>query len=96
MRVLLVTLIVACCPWLLPSAQAQTPLQLATAPESYSPPLALPLPDDIYAIREADGGVGMAWRQWMRGALEGAFGKGYVIVDCARHEDGQWRYLLVA
>jgi predicted GNAT superfamily acetyltransferase len=58
--------------------------------------LALPLPGDIHAVREADSGLGMAWREWMRAALTAAFAAGYVMVDCAAHEDGQWRYLLSA
>jgi predicted GNAT superfamily acetyltransferase len=59
-------------------------------------PLALPLPDDIYAIRHADSGLGLEWRLWMRSVLQLAFALGYLIVDCGRHEDGQWRYLLAA
>jgi predicted GNAT superfamily acetyltransferase len=59
-------------------------------------PLALPLPDDIHAIRSADHSLGMAWREWLRAALEPAFAAGYVAVDCTGHADGQWRYLLIA
>jgi predicted GNAT superfamily acetyltransferase len=71
-------------------------IPLSTLPELDGSPFALPLPDDIHAIRSADGRLGMAWREWMRAALEPAFAAGYVMVDCARHADGQWRYLLMA
>ena len=78
------------------SAQEQNSLQLPpeALPQLDGAPLALPLPDDIYAIRSNDSGAGMAWRQWMRAALDTAFAAGYVIEDCAQGEDGQWRYLL--
>jgi predicted GNAT superfamily acetyltransferase len=59
-------------------------------------PLALPVPDDIYAIRAVDNDLGSAWRLWMRTALQAAFAGGYLLVDCVRHADGQWRYLLTA
>ncbi len=57
-------------------------------------PLALPLPADIFAIRRADQGLGQAWQQWMRAALQPAFAAGYVLNDCRQHEDGAWRYWL--
>jgi predicted GNAT superfamily acetyltransferase len=56
--------------------------------------LALPLPDDIYAIRAADPSLGMAWRHWQRETLQAAFAEGYILTDCLRHPDGQWRYHL--
>jgi predicted GNAT superfamily acetyltransferase len=59
-------------------------------------PLALPVPDDIYAIRAADNDLGSAWRLWMRAALQAAFAGGYLLVDFVRHADCQWRYLLTA
>jgi predicted GNAT superfamily acetyltransferase len=58
-------------------------------------PLALPLPDDIYVIRNADHVLSMAWRLWMREALLAAFAAGYQLTDCLRAEDGVWRYLLL-
>jgi predicted GNAT superfamily acetyltransferase len=71
---------------------------LATPPEALpdldGSPLALPLPDDIFAIRSADKPLGLAWRLWMREALLGAFGASYLLTDCLRGEDGVWRYLL--
>ena len=70
------------------------PTPPAETPKPAGQPLAVPLPDDIFAIRSADRLLDLAWRMWMRDALQPAFALGYVIVDCARHEDGQWRYLL--
>jgi predicted GNAT superfamily acetyltransferase len=58
-------------------------------------PLAVPLPDDIYVIRSADHALSMAWRLWMREALQEAFAAGYLLDDCLRGEDGIWRYLLL-
>jgi predicted GNAT superfamily acetyltransferase len=65
-----------------------------TAPILDGRPLALPLPDDIYAIRAADQPLGRAWRQWQRATLQHAFAAGYLLVDCLHHDDHQWRYLL--
>lgn len=73
-------------------AGLQTPP--ATLPDPDGSPLALPLPDDIFAIRAADHTLGMAWRLWMRAALEGAFAAGYVLHNCRQLDDGGWRYLL--
>jgi predicted GNAT superfamily acetyltransferase len=67
----------------------------ASLPAMDGSPLALPLPEDIYAIRNADRPLGLAWRLWMREALLGAFAAGYLLVDCLRDDDGTWRYLLV-
>jgi hypothetical protein len=30
----------------------------------------------------------------MREALQTTFAAGYLLTDCVRHADGQWRYLL--
>jgi len=56
-------------------------------------PLALPIPDDIAAIRRSDTALGMAWRLFMRHHLEQAFAAGYVISDCLNLA-GEWHYLL--
>lgn len=57
-------------------------------------PLALPIPDDIAAIRRGDPALGMAWRMAMRAYLEQAFKAGYVMTDCL-HLPGQgWHYVL--
>lgn len=57
-------------------------------------PLAVPIPDDITAIRRADAGLGMAWRLAMRHYLERAFAAGYVMTDCAHIDGLGWHYLL--
>jgi predicted GNAT superfamily acetyltransferase len=67
----------------------------AALPDLDGNPLALPLPEDIYVIRSADKPLGLAWRLWMREALLGSFGAGYLLADCLRGEDGVWRYLLL-
>ena len=56
-------------------------------------PIALPVPDDIAAIRRSDGGFSLAWRMYMRSVLETAFAAGYAMVDCVRigHE---WYYVV--
>jgi len=59
-------------------------------------PLAVPIPDDIGAIRRADGPLGMAWRLFLRQALETAFAAGYVATDCVQLPEAGWHYLLVA
>ena len=56
-------------------------------------PLALPIPDDIAAIRRSDAALGMAWRLFIRHHLEQAFAAGYVITDCLNLA-GEWHYLL--
>jgi predicted GNAT superfamily acetyltransferase len=58
-------------------------------------PLAVPLPDDIYVIRNTDHALSMAWRLWMREVLLEAFAAGYVLADCLSGEDGVWHYLLL-
>jgi predicted GNAT superfamily acetyltransferase len=64
-------------------------------PATDGSPLALSLPEDIYVIRSADRALGLAWRLWMREALQEAFAAGYLLDDCLRGEDGVWRYLLL-
>ena len=58
--------------------------------------LAVPIPDDIGAIRRADRELGMAWRLFMRRALESAFAAGYTMVDCIQLEEAGWHYVLSA
>jgi len=58
-------------------------------------PLALPIPDDIGAIRRADPGLAMAWRLAMRRWLTGAFDAGYAISDCVGLPAAGWHYLLL-
>lgn len=57
-------------------------------------PLAVPIPDDIAAIRRTDAGLGMAWRLAMRHYLEQAFAAGYVMTDCVLIDGAGWHYLL--
>lgn len=70
-----------------------TPPSLLPKPDGT--PFALPVPDDIYTIRAGDYGLGNAWRLWMREAMQSAFAAGYLLADCVRHADNQWRYLLI-
>ncbi len=57
-------------------------------------PVAVPIPDDIAAIRRSDAGLGMAWRLAMRQHLEQAFAAGYVMTECVQLGDAGWHYLL--
>jgi len=57
-------------------------------------PLAIPVPDDISAIRRTDPELGKVWRLYMRGALEAAFGTGYRMVDCVNLPGQGWHYIL--
>lgn len=58
-------------------------------------PLAVPIPDDIGAIRRVDGALGMAWRLFLRETLQTAFAAGYVTTDCVQLAGAGWHYLLV-
>ncbi|MCB0043967.1 MAG: hypothetical protein KDD92_00870 [Caldilineaceae bacterium] len=71
-----------------------------TAPGEKSPrldgePLALPIPDDIAAIRLADGALSLAWRLHLREWMEQAFAAGYTLVDCVAIPAKGWHYILV-
>lgn len=57
-------------------------------------PIAVPIPDDIAAIRRSDAGLGMAWRLAMRHHLEHAFAASYVMTDCVHIDGSGWHYLL--
>jgi len=57
-------------------------------------PLAVPIPDDIAAIRRADSELGLAWRLYVRDVLGKAFGVGYQIVDCVHLAGQGWHYVL--
>ena len=57
--------------------------------------LAVPIPDDISAIRRIDGALGMAWRLFLRETLETAFAAGYVTTGCVQLPGAGWHYLLV-
>jgi predicted GNAT superfamily acetyltransferase len=58
-------------------------------------PLAVPIPDDIAAIRRSDRELSLAWRFYLRAVLEEAFGAGYTMVDCIHLPDHGWHYVLV-
>jgi predicted GNAT superfamily acetyltransferase len=58
-------------------------------------PIAIPIPDDIGAIRRADSDLSMAWRYYLRSVLEPAFAAGYSMVDCIHVPSHGWRYVLV-
>lgn len=57
--------------------------------------LAVPIPDDIAAIRRADPDLARAWRLYLRAVLETAFAAGYTMVDCVHLGAHGWRYILV-
>jgi predicted GNAT superfamily acetyltransferase len=57
-------------------------------------PIAVPIPDDIGAVRRADAGLGLAWRLYTRSMFETAFGAGYVAVDCVQWPAQGWCYIL--
>ncbi len=56
--------------------------------------LAVPMPDDITAIRRTDRGLGMAWRLYLRDTLTKTFAAGYKLVDCVQLPGQGWHYLL--
>ena len=58
-------------------------------------PLAVPIPDDITAIRRSDHELSLAWRYYLRAVLEEAFAAGYTMVDCIHLPNHGWRYILV-
>lgn len=65
------------------------------APALDGRPLAVPIPDDIAAIRRADPALSRAWRLYLRAALEMAFAAGYTMVDCVHLDAHGWSYILV-
>ena len=77
------------------SDAAGLPLPPEDAPAPDGRVLALPLPAEMDVVRRRDAGLGMAWRMYMRAALEGAFAAGYTIVDCVEMGEHGWRYVLV-
>ena len=56
--------------------------------------IALPIPEDIAAIRAADRALSLDWRLYMRHVLETAFLDDYSMVDCVKIEQRGWHYLL--
>ena len=84
----------------LPSNQRQDgflePVDVELSTEFYTKDqlIALPIPDDIAAIRSADSALSLDWRLYMRHVLETAFLNGYSMVDCVKIEQTGWHYLL--
>lgn len=65
-----------------------------TAVPANGAPLAVPVPEDIGAIRRTDPELGKVWRLYMREVLEAAFAAGYVMVDCVNLPVQGWHYIL--
>jgi len=59
-----------------------------------APHIAVPAPDDIAAIRQQDSARSLAWRLYIRNIFQTAFACNYLLVDCARLDDGNWYYIL--
>lgn len=57
-------------------------------------PIALPIPDDIGALRRADRTLSLRWRAWLRAELERAFAAEYSVVDCLHVAGRDWCYIL--
>ena len=66
-----------------------TPALLFTAPV-----LAVPVPDDVDALRVAAPQELLPWREYMRAVLEHAFAAGYVMQDCILLPAHGWHYIL--
>ncbi|MCX6050546.1 MAG: hypothetical protein NT075_36095 [Chloroflexi bacterium] len=75
-----------------PSGDFRQPL--AVQPTFDGSALAVPLPDDITAMRRADQALGLAWRFYLREMLTQAFAAGYTLSDCVQLADQGWHYLL--
>ncbi|MGL4649309.1 MAG: hypothetical protein ACRC1H_07860 [Caldilineaceae bacterium] len=65
-----------------------------TLPSLDGAPLALPIPDDIGAMRRSDRALSLEWRTWLRGQMERAFVGGYEVVDCLHVAGRDWCYIL--
>ena len=56
--------------------------------------IAVPVPDDIAAVRRLDPQLGHAWRMYTREVLETAFAANYQMVDCVQFGKNDWHYIL--
>lgn len=74
----------------------QEPMETGAALPLDGAPLAVPIPDDIAAIRASDGALSLAWRFYLREVFEEAFAAGYAMVDCASLDGRGWFYVLTA
>ena len=63
-------------------------------PEPDGRPLAVPLPESVSAIRATSLELLLAWRFFMRQALETSFQAGYRLVDCVPLAERGWHYIL--
>lgn len=57
-------------------------------------PVALPLPDDIAAIRRTSAELSLTWRLYVREVLQQAFSAGYQIIDCRSLKSAHYYYIL--
>ena len=57
-------------------------------------PVAVPLPEDIAAIRREDRSLALEWRHFVRARLEEGFQAGYSVVDCMHEAGRDWAYVL--
>ena len=74
----------------------QEPTETGAALPLDGAPLAVPIPDDIAAIRAADGELALAWRFYLRRVFEEAFAAGYTMIDCTSLAGRGWFYMLTA
>ncbi|HRW07897.1 MAG TPA: hypothetical protein P5121_22500 [Caldilineaceae bacterium] len=59
-----------------------------------APTIAVPIPEDIAAVRRSDPALGHEWRMYMREVMETAFAAGYLMVDCVKLQKSTWHYIL--
>ncbi|MDA1217251.1 MAG: hypothetical protein O3B38_03585, partial [Chloroflexi bacterium] len=59
-----------------------------------APVLAVPVPDDVDALRVTAPQALLLWREYMRAVLEHAFASGYVMQDCIALPLHGWHYIL--
>lgn len=59
-------------------------------------PVAVPVPDDIGAIRRHDPELGKTWRLYLRETFETLFSAGYCMVDCLELPGQGWHYILTS
>ena len=55
-------------------------------------PYAVPLPDNVDALRREGGSLLYDWRIFVREAAESCFRSGYALTDCARY-GSEWHYV---
>jgi len=71
------------------------PTQSPTPPDNGSP-MAVPLPLSGSPLQRDDRDLLMAWRLYVRTAMQQAFAAGYAVVDCIDLGEGNgWHYILI-